>query len=108
LDPNDLYISVLVLGEIRRGIERLRRRDEIQANRYEGWLGVLRSSFEDRVLPVTEQVAEVWGRMGVPDPVPVVDGLMAATAQVHGLTFVTRNTAHFARTGVSIFNPFEP
>lgn len=85
----DLYLSVLVVGEIRQGIERLRRRDPAQARVYETWLSTLRQDYADRVLPLTKEVAEEWGRMNVPDAVPVVDGLMAATAKVQGLTFVT-------------------
>ncbi len=103
----DLYLSVLVVGEIRRGIERLRRRDPSQVGVYESWLATLRRDYADRILPITGDVAEEWGRMNVPDPIPAVDGLMAATARVHGLTFVTRNTADLARTGVRMLNPFE-
>jgi toxin FitB len=54
------------------------------------------------------QIAEEWGRMNVPIPIPTIDGLMAATAKVHGLTFMTRNTADLLPTGVPLLNPFEP
>jgi predicted nucleic acid-binding protein len=103
----DLYLSVLVIGEIRQGIERLRRRDASQADVYEVWLARLRRDYADRILPITGEVAEEWGRINVPDPVPVIDGLLAATAKVHGLTLVTRNTSDIARTGVRLLNPFE-
>ena len=102
-----LYLSVLVVGEIRRGIEQLRRRDPAQAAVYEAWLARLRLDYADRVLPITVDIAEEWGRMNVPDPVPVIDGLMAATAKVRGLTLVTRNTADLVGTGVQLLNPFE-
>jgi toxin FitB len=102
----DLYLSVLVVGEIRRGIERLKRRDPEGAEVYEAWLGTVLHDYADRVLPVDAEIAEEWGRMSVPDPVPVVDGLMAATAKVRGMTFVTRNTADVERTGVELLNPF--
>lgn len=62
----------------------------------------------NRILPITAELAEEWGRLNVPDPVPTVDGMIAATARVHGLTVVTRNTADFARTSVPTFNPFGP
>ena len=106
MQGDDLYLSVLVIGEIRQGIERLQRRDPIQAQAYERWLGALRTEYADRILPVTEEVAEEWGRLNAIDPLPVIDGLLAATAKVLGLTFVTRNTVDVARTGVALFNPF--
>lgn len=102
----DLYLSVLVIGEIQRGIERLKRRDPAQAGVYETWLGTVLRSYADRILPVDVEAAEEWGRMSVPDPVPIVDGLMAATAKVRGMTFVTRNTADVERTGVALLDPF--
>lgn len=103
----DLYLSVLVVGEIRQGIERLRRRDPAQTSIYDAWLTQLRRDYADRILPITPVVAEEWGRLNVPDPLPVIDGLLAATAHVHGLTIVTRNVADLARTGVPLLNPFE-
>ncbi|WP_295437437.1 PIN domain-containing protein [uncultured Thiodictyon sp.] len=60
----------------------------------------------DRVLPITPAIADRWGRLGVPDPLPVIDSLLAATALVHGLTLVTRNVGDMQRTGVPVFNPF--
>ena len=104
----DLYLSVLVVGEIRQGVERLRRRAPAQAAVYENWLAMLRRGYADRIVPVTADIAEEWGRLNVPDPVSTVDGLMAATAKVMGLTLVTRNTADVARTGVRVLDPFEP
>lgn len=96
-----------MIGEIRQGVERLRRRDPTQAEVYAVWLERLSHDYGDRVLPVTGAVAEMWGRLNVPDAVPVVDGLMAATAIVERLMFVTRNTSHVARTGARLLNPFE-
>ena len=103
----DLYLSVLVVGEIRQGIERLRRRDPAQAAPYETWLSALLHGFADRLVPVTADVCEEWGRLNVPYPLPVVDGLMAATAKLRDWTFVTRNVADLARTEVRLLNPFE-
>lgn len=106
-EPEALYTSVLVLGEIRRGIERLRRKDVRQARALAGWLEQVRLAFAGRILEVTEDVAEEWGRLDVPDPRPVVDGLLAATAKVNGLTLVTRNESDVAGTGVQVLNPFK-
>lgn len=104
---DDLYISALVLGEIRLGIERLRGRDRRQAEDLEAWLSSLRTNYSDKVLAVDGPVAEEWGRINVTDPVSTRDGLMAATALVKGMTFVTRNTSDVQRTGVRLLNPFE-
>ncbi|MBI2316502.1 MAG: type II toxin-antitoxin system VapC family toxin [Chloroflexi bacterium] len=104
---SDLYLSVLVVGEIRQGIERLRRRDASQAAGYERWLGTLQRDYRDRIVPISTDIADQWGRLNVPDPVPVVDGLLAATALVMGFTLVTRNTEQIARSGARLLNPFE-
>lgn len=103
-----VYLSTLVVGEIRGGIERLRRRDPKQADILESWLTGLTASYRERLLPVTAQIAEEWGRMSATiQPPPIIDGLMAATASVHSLTLVTRNVADVARTGVPLVNPFD-
>jgi predicted nucleic acid-binding protein len=104
--PADLYLSVLVVGEVRRGIERLRRRDPQQAERPEVRLGQLQVAMSGRILPVSLTVAERWGRINVPDPLPVVDGLLAATALEHDLILVTRNLRDVERSGVRCLNPF--
>ncbi|MFZ4790400.1 MAG: type II toxin-antitoxin system VapC family toxin [Candidatus Competibacteraceae bacterium] len=102
----DLYLSVLVVGEVRRGIERLRRRDSRQAERLEQRLEQLQAAMMGRILPVSLSIAECWGRINVPDPLPVIDGLLAATALEHDLIFVTRNVADVKRSGARLFNPF--
>lgn len=103
---DQLFLSVLVVGEIRQGIERLSRRDPAQAEIFEHWLSRLVLVYQDRIVPVTADIAEAWGRLNVPDPVSVVDGLMAATALVHGWTLVTRNVGDVASTGVRLLDPF--
>lgn len=102
----DLFLSVLTLGEIRLGIERLRRRDPDQAEGLEQWLDGLRDTYRERVVGVDASIAEEWGRLNVPDPMPVIDGLLAATAKVRGWTLVTRNTTDLAREGCKLLNPF--
>jgi predicted nucleic acid-binding protein len=102
----DIFLSALTIGEIRRGVNNIARRDAKSGAALERWLRGLIQHFAERILPVDHAVAEEWGRMNVPDPLPVIDGLLAATARVHDLTLVTRSTRHVARTGVAYLNPF--
>lgn len=103
----EAYVSTLALGEIRQGIERVRPRDTKQAEALDRWLDGLLTAYRDRILPVTTEVAQAWGRLNASNkPLPIIDGLMVATAVVHRLTFVTRNIADVARTGVPVINPF--
>lgn len=106
VEDDELYLSVLTLGELRRGIDAIRRRDQPRALALNRWYRGLVTGYEARILPVDQRVAEEWGRMNVETTVPVIDGLLAATAQVHRLTLVTRNVKDVARTGVSCLNPF--
>jgi predicted nucleic acid-binding protein len=102
----DIGTSVLVLAEIRHGIELKRRSDPEQADSLDRWFLQVRTRLGGRVLPVDEPVAEAWALLGIPNPLPLIDGLLAATAKVHGLTFVTRNVADIVVTGVSLLDPF--
>jgi toxin FitB len=105
--PWTCFISVLVLGELRQGIERLRHRGDVaQVAALETWLATIATAYAGRVVPVTAEVAETWGRLSAPDPLPAVDGLLAATALVHDWTLVTRNSAQVARTGARLLDPF--
>lgn len=104
--PEQLYLSVLVVGEVRRGTERLARRDPRQATVFEEWLSAVRRDYADRILPVTEEIAEQWGRADAHRPMSNVDGLMAATAVVHDLTLVTRNERDVEGSGARTLNPF--
>jgi predicted nucleic acid-binding protein len=106
LPEEEIFLSALTIGEIRRGIESVRRRDPDSAAVLESWLSRLGEAHRNRIVPVDRAIAEEWGRMNVPDPLPVVDGLLAATAKVLGLTFVTRNVADVKSTGVELFDPF--
>ena len=103
----DLFLSVLIIGELQQGIARLRRRDAPQASRLAEKLRTLESTFQDRILPITTPIAKRWAENNVPNPLPLVDGLLAATAQEHGLVLVTRNTRDVAPSGVATLNPFE-
>ncbi len=107
VDDTDLRLSVLVVGELRRGIERVRAKDAKQAVALERWLQRLTREHADRILPVDRRVAEQWGRFSAERSASPVDVLMAATAFVHELVLVTRNTSHVAWTGVACMNPFE-
>lgn len=102
----DLCLSVLVLGEIRKGLERLRPRDPEQANMLDAWLNAITEVFGERALPIDAAIANEWGRMNGIRPVSVIDGLLAATAKVHGLTLVTRNEADVSGLGATVLNPF--
>ena len=102
----DLFLSVLVIGEIRQGIERLRGRDPEQADVFDRWLDALKRDFHDRILPLSTPVAEAWGRLNARARLSTVDSLLAATAVVHGLTFVTRDTSKLEGTGVALLNPW--
>ena len=104
--PSDLYVSVLALGEIRQGIERLRANDPEQASSLDQWLDGLSRIYGERILPVSAVIADRWGRLSLSSPLPPIDGLMAATALEYRLTVVTRNTRDFVRCGVSVVNPF--
>ena len=104
---DDLWLSSLVLGEIRKGVELARRRDPRRAEALEAWLTDVMSRFGNRVLPVDTAVAEQWGRMNAVRPLPVIDALLAATARANGLTLVTRNVADVVELDVDVLNPFE-
>jgi len=106
VSSEDIYLSVFTLGEIRKGTESIRRRDKPAAEALESWFQELEASLADKLLLVDQAIAEQWGRFNVPDPLPMLDSLLAATASVHGMTLVTRNLKDIERTGVECLNPF--
>jgi len=102
-----LYLSVITIGELRQGVENVRHRgDEPQARLLERWLNRITATFEDAILAVDREIAEIWGRLRVPHPENPLDKQIAATAVINDLTVVTRNTAHYVSTGAKVFNPF--
>ncbi len=108
IDDADIYLSVLVLGEIRGGIERAKGKDPMKSPALERWLAAVQESFADRILPIDHTVADAWGRMSAKRSVPTIDALLAATAKVHRMTLATRNISHVADLGIEVFNPFKP
>jgi len=103
---DELALSVLVLGEIRLGILRLRGRDAASADRLAAWLVRVEKAYDGRTLAVDERVVETWVDLNLVRSLPVIDSLQAATAIVHGLTFVTRNISDLQGVGESLLNPF--
>lgn len=102
----DLFLSTLVLGEIRKAVELARPRDAGKAAALERWLREVEAAFDGRVLGIDNAVSDHWGRMSAIRPVPVIDGLLAATALTNGLTLVTRNDRDVAGLGATVLNPF--
>jgi toxin FitB len=106
IEDASLYLSVLAIGEIRKAVERVRPEDSTRARAIENWLKAVDKAYGERILPVDRAVADEWGRLNAVRPLPVIDGLLAATAKVHRMTLVTRNTTDMADSGVHILNPF--
>jgi toxin FitB len=107
-NESDLYLSVVTVAELRRGVELIRHRgDAEQAGALEAWLGTVLREYEHCVLSVDEEISQLWGRLRVPHPEHALDKLIAATALIHDLTVVTRNVDDFSGTGVRLLNPFE-
>ena len=103
----NLFLSTLVLGEIRKGVELARARDPGKAAALERWLAQVETAFVGRVLGIDNAVSDQWGRMTAIRPIPVIDGLLAATAVTNGLTLVTRNDRDVAGLGAMVLNPFQ-
>jgi len=107
VDAADLYLSVITIQELEIGVLLAERRDPSQGTVLRTWLNeYVLPTFADRILAVDTAVAQRSGRLHVPDPRPVRDGLIAATALVHGMIVVTRNVADFEPTGVPTLDPF--
>ena len=106
-DETRLFISVVTVGELRRGVESIRHRGDVrQANQLEKWLGALMAEYQDHILDINQDIAQLWGRLRAPHPENALDKQIAATALIYELTVVTRNHKDFVKTGVRVLNPF--
>jgi predicted nucleic acid-binding protein len=109
LESDDLFVSVLSVGEIAKGIALLK--ESKNKRNLQAWLQALERHYADRVLPVDLETSHIWGELTAAAQktgkiVPASDGLIAATARRHGLHVMTRNTEHFEPTGVLLLNPW--
>jgi len=102
-----LYVSVVTIGELRRGIDLIwHRGDTRQANLLEKWMGIILVEYQDNIIDFDEDTAQLWGKLRAPNPENAIDKQIAATAIIHGLTLVTRNSKDFETTGAKLLNPF--
>lgn len=105
-DPAQLFISVLTIGEFHKGVEKKRLTDEAAADEISAWASVIEQNFSQHILDVDASVGRLWGSLSGRRSSPVIDTLIAATAIVHGLTVVTRNTRDFDKTDCLLLNPW--
>ena len=106
-DKSQVFISVVTVGELRRGVESIRYRGDIrQANQLEKWLELLLVEYQDHILDINQDIAQLWGQLRVPHPENALDKQIAATALIYDLTVVTRNHKDFVKTGVPVMNPW--
>lgn len=101
------YLSVVTIGELRRGVGILRHRNDVkQANALQESFMAIEASYSDHILPIDHEVAAIWANLRVPNQENILDKFIAATALLHSLQVVTRNVKDFTSTGVPVFNPF--
>jgi len=106
MQNQELFVSVMTLGEIRKGIDLLSSRDAPQSRVLERWLDDVKHAFRERLIGVTVDIADRWGKLQAIRSLPEVDALLAASVLEHDLTLVTRNEADFAGLGIRVVNPF--
>ena len=107
VDETPMFMSVVTAGELRRGVELIRYRGDVrQADQLERWLVALLGEYQDHILDINQDIAQLWGRLRVPHPENALDKQIAATALIHELTVVTRNHKDFVKTGAPVLNPF--
>src|SRR5262245_48991675 len=104
-DPDGLFLSVLTMGELRRGVSARRRSDPVAADQLGEWVDGIKTTFGDRILAVDAAAAQCWGELSAGKTLPVIDTLIAATAICRGLVLVTRNTRDVETTGVPVVDP---
>jgi hypothetical protein len=106
-DETRMFISVVTVGELRRGVESIRYRGDVrQANQLEKWLVALLAEYQEHILDIDQDIAQLWGRLRAPHPENALDKQIAATALIYELTVVTRNHKDFVKTGVRVLNPY--
>ncbi len=103
---SSLFVSVLSLGELIKGAALISKRDPEQGQALHDWIIGIRAEFQDQMIGIDGAIAEIWGRMSSERPLPVIDGLIAATAQARGLVLVTRNIRDFEDLGITLINPW--
>ena len=106
-DKVRLFISVVTVGELRRGVEAIRHRGDVrQARQLDKWLVALIAHYQDDILDINPDIAQLWGRLRLPNPENALEKQIAATALIYDLTVVTRNHKDFAHTGAAVLNLF--
>jgi predicted nucleic acid-binding protein len=105
-DPSELFISAMTLGEIAKGVALRAKQSQAQAAGLEQWLAETRTDYANRIIAIDADIAEAWGRLDAKRNLPVIDGLLAATALVRGMTLVTRNVRDVADAGITLLNPW--
>ena len=106
-DREPLFVSVITVGELRRGVEHIRGRGDVrQAGRLERWLEGIVEDHAEQILGIGPDVAQLWGAIDLPGQASVIDRQMAATARIHDLTLVTRKAHAFAGCGIPVLDPF--
>lgn len=106
-ESSSLFLSVLTVGELHRGVKAKHRKDPVAADQLEVWVADIETTFADRVLPIDAMAARWWGELSAERKLPVIDTLIAATAMTHDLTLVTRNTRDVESTGVALLDPWQ-
>jgi hypothetical protein len=106
VNPDSLYVSALSIGELCKGVQIKRQSDPTMADRLQLWVDAMEQNFSDSILPISMDIAKVWGQLSADRSRPVIDTLLAATAIVHDLVLVTRNVKDFQGVPVITFDPF--